>query len=574
MLALLKYITIILACSVALYITYAFFFPRNYNFLLLPIEGTIISERESLSPISFLKTYRSLPIILEVMQIAENDPKIRGIFFKINGVDSGWAKLEELRQAILRFNQKGKITVVYLDQGSNKDYFLATAGSKIILAPAGTLNVTGLRLEVLFFAEALEKVGIQPNIYHIGQYKSTAEAFTRTEMSQPHREVLTAILDNLYNHYVDSIALSRKSDPQAIRNLIDQGPFLANEALQAGLVDSTVYEDQVPAMIREELGQEPVFIEARQYHKTMARRDWIRGFFKSRPKLALIYASGIILPGKSRSLPLLGPVMGDETLMKSIRLARENPSIKAVVMRVESRGGSILASDNIWREVELTKKSKPFIVSMGDIAASGGFYISLGATKILAEPGTITGSIGIVYGKFVLKDLYEKLGLHREIISRGKNAGIFSDYTPLTSEQQERLHGQMEVTYEKFLEKVSEGRNMSHEEVEKIAQGRAWTGLQAKDIKLLDELGGLKEALDLAKEMANIPGEKEVKIISFPEKKGIARRMLESFRNPNPFENPAQSLIDSLVGPLLFESFPAQLSEPFLAFPMYVFEIE
>ncbi len=570
MLTLVK-IVFILAFLVASYTIYTFYFPSSYDFLDLEIKGHLASEKENASFFPFIRPSLSFPTLLHLIHLAEKDPKIKGISFKIGNLEAGWGKLEELRQAILNVTKKGKLTVAYLEQAGNRDYYLATACNRIMIAPAGALNITGMRMEVLFFSEALEKLGIQPNISHIGKYKSTSEAFTLKEMSQPHREALEAILTNIFDHYADAIAVERNLAPELIRNLIDQAPFTAEEALQAKLTDSILYEDQIPDYLKELSLKKPKFINAYKYLKTISGRAWISGFFKFKPKIALIYATGVILPGHSRSLPFLGSVMGEETMVNAIRKVRKNKDIKAVVMRVESRGGSILSSDNIWREVVLTKEIKPFIISMGDLAASGGYYISAGATKILADPGTITGSIGIVFGKVALAKLYEKLGLRKDFLSVGKNAGIFSDYDPFTPEQKEKLRTQMEHAYKVFLQKVAQGRGIPLEEVEKIAQGRAWVGQQAKEIKLIDQLGGLNDAIAVAKEMAKIPKEREIKLLTLPERKRGYRWILERFLGSS--ENPSQELAQLLaISTMTIQDF-APLSEPVLALSPYLCEI-
>ena len=365
------------------------------------------------------------------------------------------------------FRSSGKPIVAFLESAGLAEYYLASAADEIVLAPTGDLSVAGISIETGFMRGVLDNVGVTPDFFHAGKYKSYSEQFTETEMSEPHREATNDLLDDLYGQFVTDIAHSRGLEPSELESIIDRGPFTGQEALDYGLIDRLGYYDE----IRADAGNGPPELVSLRNVNAPA------GFSLSTPPIALVYAVGQIVSGPSVEDVFGGRALGSDTMAEVLRELRGKEGIKAVVIRVDSPGGSGLASDIIWREIELLKDAgKTVVVSMGDLAASGGYYISAGADVIVAEPGTLTGSIGVVTGKFALDGLYDKIGYHSELTARGRNAGLYSSSRPFTESQREVIVRQMNAFYSEFVDRVSQGRDMTWDEVDAIAQGRVWTG--------------------------------------------------------------------------------------------------
>jgi len=482
--------------------------------LELPIEGTLIEEAPTSVPEKFFMGKATVVWeVLQVLQKAAKDKDISGVILKISPFTSGLAKIQELRKGIIDFKRSEKFILSFLETAGNKEYYLASAADEVYLVPLGELNLTGLVTEVAFYRGFFDKWGVVPNLEHIGEYKSASDTLTRKEMSPAHREATNSLLDGLYQSLVNDLAQRKSlSEPKKVQELIDKGPFTAEEALKEGLVDKLLYEDQFSELVRQRNKGELPLINAKAYLRTSLRPSpW--GW---RPKIAIIYATGSIITGESFYTPMLGNVMGSKTICRAIRSARKSDSIKGIILRIDSPGGSALASDIIWREVELTRGKKPLVVSMSDTAASGGYYIAMGADKIVAQPTTVTGSIGVFAGKFDLRGLYEKLGINKEVITRGKNADLFSDYRSFSPEERAVLLKMIGNIYKNFVHKAALGRKMTDEEIDSIGRGRVWTGEQAKGNGLVDELGGINEALSLVKEMAKIPADVEVEVVIHP----------------------------------------------------------
>jgi protease-4 len=384
-------------------------------------------------------------------------------------------------------------------------------------------------------------VGIQPDMMQVGDFKGAAEPYTRTEMSAEFRKQYEVVLDDLYNQMVEIIATDRKLDPAKVRELIDVGIFLPADAKAAGLIDEVVYDDELKSRLAKKLEVEKVDI-ADNYGKAKVNTDFsgMTGMFelfnlmlgdKSTPgmsnnkKLAVIYASGMIMSGDSMGSLLGGQVMGSDTIVKAIRQASEDKNVIAIVLRVDSPGGSALASDQIWRALQQCEK--PVVASMGDVAASGGYYISMGCDKIFAEPGTVTGSIGVVGGKLVLKGLFDKIGLKTEVISRGKNSGILSEMTAFSDSERSAWKKMMDEVYRQFLTKTAAGRKMDLAKLESLAGGRIWTGRQAKDAGLVDEIGTLRDAIAEAKKLSGHKPEEKFELLVLPKPKTFLDQLLE-----------------------------------------------
>jgi protease-4 len=478
----------------------------------------------------------SLRTVVEAVDHAASDSRVKALVLRVSFLpETGWGKVQELRDAIGRFRKSGKPSYAHLEFSGNKEYYLATACDKVYVVPSAILDVSGLSTEVTFYRGALDKIGVQAQFEGVGKYKNAPNQFTEQGLTPPHREQMEALLDSLVSQYTTAVAQARGKTLDQTRAALDQGPYDGPSALAAGLVDELIYEDQLEDRLHDAEEVTPG-----RYVKASHRFR-----FDGRPKLALVYVVGEILPGKSQDSPFGGTFAGSDTVAEALRSAREDDDVKAVILRVDSPGGSGTASDVIWREVELTKKKKPVVVSMGDVAASGGYYVAMGSDAIVAQPGTITGSIGVFGGKFSLRGLYDKLGLRKEVLKRGQHADLFDEYRPWTDEERAHVHRMMSDFYTSFVTKVAEGRKKSYEEIDTIAQGRVWTGQEALAHGLVDRLGGFDVAMTLAKERAKIPASQEVQLVVLPERKGLLETLLE--RQDEGLETALPSDIRSLL---------------------------
>ncbi len=454
-----------------------------------------------------------------VMQFkkAKVDKRIKAILLDINMSGVGWGKAEEIRDAITDFRSSGKPVYAYIEFGLNKEYYIATAADKIIVPPPGELFINGLAADVMFFRGSLDKLGIYPDIYQIGKYKSAGDMFTQKEMTDAHRQYINELLDDLFARYKNAIAQARHKTPEEVNALIDNAPYNAQQAKAAGLIDEAMYRDQVDAMLKKSLGQkesEPLIAVRSHDYRDVTPESL--GLNKGE-RIAVIYASGEIGSGSSQQSPSGDQSIGSDTLAKALNDAAADKTIKAIVMRVDSPGGSGLASDIIWRAVEQANQKKPVVVSMSDVAASGGYYISASASKIIAQPSTITGSIGVVAGKPVMRGFYDWLGVSNEYVLRGKTAGMFRETEKFSDDERVKFEEWIKNTYyNDFVPKVAKGRGKDAQYIDSIAQGRVWTGGQAKDKGLVDEFGGLDRAIELAKQLANIPANKGVERVILP----------------------------------------------------------
>jgi len=471
-----------------------------------------------------------------VMQFkkAKVDSRITAILLDIDMSGVGWAKSEELRAAIADFRTSGKPIYAYMEFGLNKEYYIASACDRVYMAPPGELFITGLAADVMFFRGTLDKLGVYPDIYQIGKYKSAGDIFTRKEMSDAHREATNSLLDDLYGRYVDAIAKGRNKSSADAQAIIDNAPYTAAQAKQAGIIDGALYRDEVEKELKTKLGykeNEDLPITRGTEYRDVGPESL--GLNKGE-KIAVIYGTGEIGSGKSENSPSGEQSIGSDTMARAINDAAADKTIKAIVLRVDSPGGSGLASDIIWHAVEAAKQKKPVVVSMGDVAASGGYYISCGANKIVSQPSTITGSIGVVAGKPVVKGLYDWLGISNEYVLRGKNAGMFRETEKFSDSERQKFEDWIKTTYyDDFVPKVARGRNKNPEYVDSVGQGRVWTGAQAKDRGLVDEFGGLDRAIEVAKELAKIPADKGVQRVIFPYPRTFIQQLLSGDDDPN-----------------------------------------
>jgi protease-4 len=454
-----------------------------------------------------------------VMQFkkAKVDKRIKAILLDINLSGVGWGKAEELRDAITDFRSSGKPVYAYIEFGLNKEYYIATACDKIIVPPPGELFITGLAADVMFFRGSLDKLGIYPDIFQIGKYKSAGDMFTQKQMTDAHREYINSLLDDLYGRYVTTIAQARHKTPEEVRALIDNAPYNAAKAKEAGLIDEALYRDDVEKEFKKLLGYKDTdqFLSVRGSDYRDVSPESL-GLNKGE-RIAVIYASGDIGSGSSQNSPSGEQSIGSDTLAKALNDAAADKSLKAIVLRVDSPGGSGLASDIIWHAVEAANAKKPVVVSMSDVAASGGYYISASAARIVAQRSTITGSIGVVAGKPVMRGFYDWLGISNEYVLRGKTAGMFRETEKFSDEERAKFEDWIKTTYyQDFVPKVAKGRNKDAQSVDAVGQGRVWTGAQAKDRGLVDDFGGLDKAIEVAKQLAKIPADKGVERVILP----------------------------------------------------------
>ena len=490
---------------------------------------------------SSTKTLRGL---FKKLDTLKTDDEIAGIIFKIDSVSVGWATLQEIRNKLHEFREAEKETIGYLESGGNAEYLLATAMDRVVLMPTGNLNLTGLRAEVLFYKGLLDKLDIEANMLAMGKYKSGVEPYMRDSMSDAFRESMTALLDDLYAQLLAHIGESREGiTAKGVSDLINSGPFTAEEAHQENLVDALQYYDELLDALKIASPDEDVQVVTPDYERRRKVPDMnsfaglMQLFSMLNPpqrtrtsiaenQIALIYANGPILPDIDQLFPSTSVIVPSE-LKEAFKKARTDESVRAVVLRIDSPGGSALASDLIWREVMLTQREKPVVVSMGDIAASGGYYIAMAAGTIVAHPSTLTGSIGVFGGKLNMKGFYNKIGLTKEIIAHGQNATLYSDYGGFTPTERERVQKMMKTVYKDFVSKAAAGREKSFDEVDEIAQGRVWTGKQAKALGLVDELGGLETALSIAKAQAGFADDDAVNLIVLPKQKPFFEQLME-----------------------------------------------
>ena len=453
-------------------------------------------------------TVRSL---IDNLRKAKVDARVSAVLLKPTGFTTPfWGKVQELRDAVLDFKKSGKPIYAYLEYGGDRDYYLASAADKVFLMPSSSLDLTGVATYALFLRGTLDKVGAYPDLHHIGDYKTASNTFTEKAYTAAHREMDLSLNRDLYEQIIRGIADARTKSEAAVRALIDEGPFIAEDALAAGLVDALLYRDEVEEKVG--LGDED----------TTDFADYVRAVppafsFAARPKIAVVYAVGTIASGSGPS----GDVAASDTLVEYINQAADDRSVKAIVLRVDSPGGSSIASDVIWRALMLAREEKPLIVSMGDLAASGGYYIAMPGHVIVAQPGTLTGSIGIYTGKFAIGGTLEKLGASMDVVSEGKMAQLDSPVRPFSDAERAKIEEQVQVFYDQFVSKVAEARKSTPEKIDKVARGRVWTGRQAKAIGLVDELGGLNRAVVIAKERAKIAPGSDVELVVFPPRPSL-----------------------------------------------------
>ncbi|MEJ7624990.1 MAG: signal peptide peptidase SppA [Pyrinomonadaceae bacterium] len=527
--------------------------------LVLSVSGALPDyvPEEPLMRALGVEQQQSFTALLTQLRKAKVDSRIGAVMLDIDFPGIGWGKADEFRDAVKEFKTSGKPVYAFLEIGTNREYYLATAADKIFVPPSGDLYVNGFAAEAMFYKGSLDKLGIEADVIQIGpKYKNAPDQYTKKEMGEGQREVFNAILDEYFARFTGAIAESRNKNVDEVIGLVDNAPYNAMQAKSLGLIDDAFYREQVDSELKAKLG----------YKESDKLRTVRGGAYRDIPsdtlglndgeRVAVIYASGAINLGSSSNGPFNGEMVGSDTIVKAVNDAANDTSIKAIVLRVDSPGGSALASDLMWYALENAKAKKPVVVSMADAAASGGYYIACNATKIVAEPATITGSIGVFLGKPIVRGLYDWLGVSNEYILRGKNGGLFRETEKWTPEERAKMEGGANhIYYDLFLPKVAKGRGKTVEEINAIAQGRVWTGTQAKAIGLIDEFGGLEKAITIAKELANLPADKDVRRVVLPEPRPFLENYLGGETTQMSSEEKAKAT--------LIESLPADVRRAF-----------
>jgi protease-4 len=490
--------------------------------LVLNLEGDIPEVAPVALPVPFLQG-QSVPTVRDIwtsLHAAAADSRIKAVVLEPQGLSIGWGKMEELHQDILDFKKSGKPVYAYLEGPGTREYYVASAADKIYVSPDDMVDVKGLGLEALYFKSLLDKLGINFQVDHIGRYKDAGDMFTRTDMSSETKEVLNQVLDQLYGDFCATVGQGRRKSPDEVRALVDMGPFMAAQAKTNGLVDVLGYEDQVFGDLKKKLGVSDL------------KKNSIKNYFRAEPgagdRIAFIAAEGDILRGTPDNQFGENQIIASGRIAKTIRQVRNDGTVKGVIVRVDSPGGDAVASDEILHELKMLSDAKPTIISMSDYAASGGYFISMTGSKIVAYPDTLTGSIGVLYERPNLHDLYNKLGVNAAILTRGKFADIDSDYVPLSDAAKQKLHESIESTYRSFVSKVAVARNKTYDQIDPIAQGRVWMGEQARQNGLVDDLGGLDRAVALIRQMAKLPPNGETNLVMFPGRKSLLDVLMSS----------------------------------------------
>jgi protease-4 len=501
---------------------------RRNAALILEIDlSDGIVEAQPADPVSALLGMRRphLRDVLGGLRRARTDPRVRALIVKIGGHRLGLAMAQELRDAVQAFRDSGKLTVAWAESFGEVSrgtvpYYLATVFEKIYMQPSGDLALTGVALEEPFFNEALGKIGVTPRFAKRHEYKTAANTFMERAYTPEHEEMSGRIVASAGEQVVAGVAAGRGLPEERVRELIDQAPLLGAEALEAGLVDKLAYRDEIYAEVRAAIATEPGEPDEAARLRYVSRYNRTSGLAKRIPRpqqdaLALIQGQGPIKVGRSgrSAMPGQSSSIGSDTIAAAFRAAVKDDRVKAIVFRVDSPGGSYVASDTIWREVVLARRAgKPVIVSMGNVAASGGYFVAAPATMIVAQPGTLTGSIGVVVGKPVIGDLLGRLGIGLGSVEHGAHARMFAPTRDFTEEEWTRVNTFLDRVYDDFVGKVAEGRDLPPERVDSMARGRVWTGADAHERGLVDELGGLGMALDVARKKSGLAADAPVRV--------------------------------------------------------------
>jgi len=489
---------------------------KEKSILYLKLDQTIQDQNKeedfNFSLNSLNTKNNSLECILKSIEKAKTDEKITGIFLEPSIINAGIASSTEIRNKLNEFKKEtNKFIISYSEVYSQKAYYIASVSNSVYMHPEGVLDIRGLASNALFFTESLERLGVQPEIIRHGKFKSAIEPFTRTNMSQENREQTKSYMNDLWNNYLQEVSTSRNLNKKVFNKQVENYKIEENKDM---FIDSSIYKDQLIDILKQKSDNNKLnLITIPEYYEYATKEEK-----HSINKIAVLYASGDIVGGEENDK------IGSEQYSKIIREIRKNKNIKALVLRINSPGGSALASETILREVILTKKEKPVIVSMGDVAASGGYYIACYADTIVCNPTTITGSIGVFGLMFNIKNmLNNKLGIYTDTVKTGEYADMMSMLRPMSNQEKNIVQNQIEKVYKTFTNHVAKGRNLDLVYVDEIAQGRVWSGEMAKKIGLIDVLGGLEKAINIASNMADL---EEYKIISYPKGKNSIEKIV------------------------------------------------
>lgn len=485
--------------------------------LILKLEGDVPEKPPVTIPLAMFEDKAPLTIrdTWSVLHRAASDSRIRAVILVPRNLTVGWARLEELRQSLLSFKKSGKPVYALLRFPGTREYYVATAADRIYAAPDDYVDLKGLRLDAMYFRNGMDKIGAELEVEHAGKYKDAFDPFTRTSMTPETRQQLNDILDQFYGNLTQVIAEGRKKTSGEVAKIIDNGPFTGPQALASGLVDSLGYEDQVLGDLKQRLNQKSI--------TKLSFRDYIRGLDPdtSRARVAFIVGEGDITQGSDDEG--LGGDSGIKSgsFIKLLRDAGNDTSIKGVIVRIDSPGGDAIASEDILHAIKDLDQKKPAIVSMSDYAASGGYFMAVSGDPIVAYPNTLTGSIGVISAILNLHGLYDKLGINKELLSRGKFAELDSDYKPLTDEERAKFREMVMSTYQGFVSTVATGRHRKYDEIEPLAQGRVWMGAQAKQNGLVDQLGGLDTAAEMIRNRAKLAPSDRIVLVPYPPKRSL-----------------------------------------------------
>lgn len=467
--------------------------------------------------------------LLFAVRNAADDRSVAGLVLHVDRLDWGWARIYEMCDAVRAFRESGKPVYASLNGGGEKEYLLAAAAGTLAMPPVSTLQLDGLSASAMFMHGAYDKLGIRPNFAHVGRYKSAVEQYTRDSLSPDARAAMESLLDDAFSLLVDSLASARGLPRDSVRRLIDDGPYTARDAHQRGLLDTLLSEAELDSLASH---------TGTLRHPTASFSRYAQeGGTGAGEHIALVVAEGEIVDGRSREGAFGGRSVGDRTLVEALQEIRDRRNIRAVVLRIDSPGGSGDASDAVWQELRRLRRTRPIIVSMGDVAASGGYYLACAGDAIVAGPATITGSIGVFGGKLNILGLYRKLGLNIETVSRGKHAEMLSPFRDFDAEEMDRYQKSLNQFYRVFLSRVAEGRGMDAAQVDSVGQGRVWSGLAARKSGLVDEFGGLNEAFEMARKRANISADADIVVDVYPRpRRSFVQRWLGGL-----FDEPAQN---------------------------------
>ena len=491
--------------------------------LELTLSGAI-SERAAKNPIREAvdsEIFQTMEDLRTQIRNAKIDERIKALLIRPMGMMSGWAKLDEIREMLRDFKTSGKPVYAYLEYAAEQDYYLSTAADTIVGLATGIWNVNGFAALPMFFKNTLEKIGVQADFVAFKEYKTAPNEFTREDMSPQQREVINAIVDQYYRMLTDTISATRNISPQQLQSQIDIGLYSIANARTQQFVDTLMYYEALKAHLKQQFGDNVKFVNNNSYRKVTAAELGLKG----ESTIAVVYGVGAIISG-GEGLYRQGELITSDGMSNAIRKAAEDDRVKAIILRLDSPGGSGTASDVIWRQIREAAAKKPVIASVSDVAASGGYYLAMAADTIVAHPNSLVGSIGVYAGKFAMGGLYKKLGITTDKIMRGRNADLFSEETPFSPEQRRILSDFLLDFYHEFVGKVALSRGLPPDSVEQLAKGRVWTGSQGFANGLVDVLGDFSDAVRIAKQMSGIPEDETVNLLIYPRLESFWERLI------------------------------------------------